>query len=70
MSIGFHIDAESGEPHIFNHGVEEREVEDILASPGEDVQGEKVHELQLARLVTDVISGLSTSQTTIQDKFS
>ena len=39
MSIRFYIDAESGEPHIFNHGVEEREVEDILASPGEDRPG-------------------------------
>ena len=39
MSIRLYIDAESGEPHIFNHGVEEGEVEAILASPGEDRPG-------------------------------
>lgn len=39
MGIRFYVDQESGEPHIFNHGVEKHEVEDILASPGEDRPG-------------------------------
>ena len=39
MTIRFYCDPESGEPHIFNHGVSEREVEDVLLSPGEDRSG-------------------------------
>ena len=30
MNVGFYIDPETGYPHIHTHGVEEREVEDIL----------------------------------------
>ncbi len=36
MHIRFYIDRETGLPHIFSHGVEESEVEDVLASPSED----------------------------------
>jgi hypothetical protein len=39
MKIRFYIDPATGLPHIFNHGVDETEVEDILLSPGEDRQG-------------------------------
>ena len=37
VEIRFHIDPETGEPHIYNHGVGEDEVEDVLSRPGEDV---------------------------------
>ena len=39
MDLRFYIDPETGFPHIYSHGVEEDEVEDILSSPGEDRPG-------------------------------
>lgn len=30
---------DTGEPHIYAHGVEENEVEDVLFFPGEDRRG-------------------------------
>ena len=39
MQIRFYIDHETSLPHIFSHGVEESEVEDVLPSPGEDRPG-------------------------------
>jgi hypothetical protein len=38
-NIRYYIDPETGLPHIYNHSVTESEVEDVLASPGEDRQG-------------------------------
>ena len=34
--LRFHIDPETGEPHIFRHGVTEEEVIEILRKPEED----------------------------------
>jgi len=39
VKIRFYIDPETGLPHIYNHDVEEEEVEDVLESPGEDRPG-------------------------------
>ena len=39
MNIRFYRDPETGEPHIYNHGVTEDEVEDVLRRPGEDRPG-------------------------------
>ena len=39
MHVRFYIDRETGLPHIFFHGVEQGEVEDVLAAPGEDRPG-------------------------------
>lgn len=39
MNIRFYIDPETDFPHIYNHDVEEEEVEDVLDSPGEDRPG-------------------------------
>ena len=36
MNIRFYIDPKSGLPHIYNHGVDEDEVEHALANRGED----------------------------------
>jgi hypothetical protein len=36
MIVRFYIDPETDEPHIYNHGVSEEEVEDVLRFPGED----------------------------------
>ena len=39
MSLRFYCDPATGEPHIYNHGVTEEEVEDVLRRPGEDRLG-------------------------------
>jgi hypothetical protein len=39
MRLRFYIDPESGAPHIYRHRVTESEVEEVLASPGEDRLG-------------------------------
>jgi hypothetical protein len=35
MNIRFYRDPATGEPHIYNHGVTEEEVEEVLRRPGE-----------------------------------
>ena len=37
--FGFYIDPETEAPHIHKHGVDEKEVVDVLLSPGEDRPG-------------------------------
>ncbi len=39
MNIRFNSDRETGLPHIYNHNVDEDEVEDVLLNPGEDRAG-------------------------------
>lgn len=39
MKIRFYIDPATSLPHIYNHQVDEREVEDVLNRPGEDRPG-------------------------------
>ena len=39
MNIRFYLDPETGEPHIYNHGVTEDEVEEVIRRPGEDRPG-------------------------------
>ena len=39
MNIRFYIDPETSLPHIYKHGVDGSEVEDVLRSPGEDRPG-------------------------------
>lgn len=41
MNIRFYIDPETKLPHIYNHGVREAEVEDVLRKPGEDRPGKE-----------------------------
>lgn len=49
MNVRFYIDSANGQPHIFQHGVEEDEVEQVLENRGEDRPGERAHALRLAR---------------------
>ena len=37
--LRFYLDPETGRPHIWNHGVEEEEVEEILKNAGENRPG-------------------------------
>jgi hypothetical protein len=37
--IRFYIDPETDQPHIYNHGVSENEVAEVINKPGEDRPG-------------------------------
>jgi hypothetical protein len=39
VKVRFYLDPETGEPHIFGHGVSEDEVVEVLEKPGEDRRG-------------------------------
>ena len=39
MNIRYYLDPTTGQPHIPEHGVDEREVQDVLETPGEDRPG-------------------------------
>lgn len=39
FNIRYYIDPKTNEPHIYNHGVYEYEVEEVLIRPGEDRPG-------------------------------
>ena len=39
MNIRYYLDPTTGQPHILEHGVDEREVQDVLETPGEDRPG-------------------------------
>ena len=41
MNIRFYQDPETGLPHIYNHNVNEDEVEQVLLNPGEDWKGSR-----------------------------
>ena len=49
MKIRYYIDEETGQPHIYSHGVSESEVADVLLSPGEDRQGSRGARVALGR---------------------
>jgi hypothetical protein len=40
-TLRFYLDAESGQPHIYEHGVTEEEVRQVLTRPGEEFAGRK-----------------------------
>jgi hypothetical protein len=39
VHVRYYLDSATGQAHIFHHGVEEEEVEEVLANPGEDRPG-------------------------------
>ena len=39
MDVRYYIDPGTGEPHVYSHAVNEREVEDVLGRPIEDRPG-------------------------------
>jgi hypothetical protein len=41
MNIRFYLDPETGQPHIYDHGVYEKEVVEVLSKTGEDRPGEE-----------------------------
>ena len=49
MKVRYFIDSETGAPHIYNHDVSEREVEAVLAAPGEDRPGSEEARVAIGR---------------------
>jgi hypothetical protein len=49
MKLRFYVDPETDEPHIYNHDVDEHEVADVLASPGEDRVGREGSRVAIGR---------------------
>ena len=49
MNIRFYIDPETQMPHIYRHGVDEEEVEDVLQQPGEDRPGREGARVAIGR---------------------
>jgi hypothetical protein len=41
MNLRFYLDPETGQPHIYRHGVNEQEVEEVLKRTGEDRPGQE-----------------------------
>ena len=39
MDLRFHVDPETSEPHIYDHGVTEEEVRQVLVRRGDDFRG-------------------------------
>ena len=49
MNIRFYIDPETQMPHIYGHGVDEDEVEEVLRKPGEDRPGREGARVAIGR---------------------
>jgi len=50
--LRFFIDPESGQPHIFDHGVSEEEVRQVLLNPGEARRGSGNSQIALGQTTT------------------
>jgi hypothetical protein len=57
MNVRFYVDPETGDPHIYNHGIDEEEVIDFSQALGKIVQGGKVRAWQVEGHEPDVICG-------------
>jgi hypothetical protein len=53
MKIRFYIDPETGFSHIYRHGVNEDEVEDVLRRPGEDRPGKEGSRIAIGQTAAD-----------------
>ncbi len=49
MDVRYYIDPETEQPHIYRHGVAEREVEEVLRRPMEDRPGREGSRVALGR---------------------
>ncbi|HBI45430.1 MAG TPA: hypothetical protein DDY78_21640 [Planctomycetales bacterium] len=49
MELRFWNDAETGLPHLYDHGVTEEEVRQILSRPGEDFPGRDRSRIRLSQ---------------------
>ncbi len=49
MEFRYYLDADTGLPHIYGHGVTEAEVEQVFRNPGEDLPGTRDSRMKLAQ---------------------
>ncbi len=49
MEIRFYNDPESGEPHIYGHGVTEDEVREVMRAPGDDFPAARDSRMKLGQ---------------------
>jgi len=52
MRLRFYIDPETEAPHIYNHGVSESEVEQVLGKAGEDRPGQAGSRVAIGRTLS------------------
>lgn len=52
MNIRFYLDPETGQPHIYKHGVRENEVEEVLRRTGEDRPGKEGSRVAIGQTVS------------------
>jgi hypothetical protein len=52
MKVRFNLDAETGQPHIYKHGVRENEVEEVLRRTGEDRPGKEGSRVAIGQTVS------------------
>lgn len=49
MEIRFYLDPETGQPHVYNHGITEDEVRQVFASATEDLPGDGDSRMRLGQ---------------------
>jgi hypothetical protein len=52
MDMRFCIDPETNQPHIFEHGVTEEEVRQVLVGGGDDFQGRRKSRIRFGQTLT------------------
>jgi hypothetical protein len=52
VRLRFHVDSETGQPHIYEHGVTEEEVEEVMGRPGDDFPGRQGSRIALGQTVS------------------
>ena len=49
MDVRYYRDPDTGQPHIYGHGVTEQEVEQVMRGSGEDLPGKRDSRLRLGQ---------------------
>ena len=49
MDVRYHKDPDTGLPHIYNHGIREDEVEEVLRGSGDDYPAERDSRMKLGQ---------------------
>ncbi len=49
MEFRYFLDAETGQPHIYDHGVTEAEVDQVVHGPGEDLPAARGSRMKLGQ---------------------
>jgi hypothetical protein len=49
MDVRHYLDPDTGQPHIYGHGITEEEVEHVLRGPGEDWPAERATRMKVGQ---------------------